>query len=65
MGIRKGKIRQSKTMTLEEVEAIIQDLRQKIPQLQVQLNQAEGYHQALIDMQKDKKDAPAKNTRSS
>jgi len=52
-------------MTLEEVEAIIQDLRQKIPQLQVQLNQAEGYHQALVDMQKDKKDAPAKNTRSS
>ena len=51
-------------MTLEEVEAIIQDLRQKIPQLQVQLNQAEGYHQALVDMQKDKKNAPAKNTRS-
>ena len=51
-------------MTLEEVETIIQDLRQKIPQLQVQLNQAEGYHQALIDMQKDKKDAPAKNSGS-
>jgi len=51
-------------MTIKEVEAIIQDLRQKIPQLQVQLNQAEGYHQALIDMQKDKKNAPAKNSRS-
>ena len=52
-------------MTIKEVEAIIQDLRQKIPQLQMQLHQAEGYHQALIDMQKDKKDALAKNTGSS
>ena len=55
-------------MTIEEVEAIIQDLRQKIPTLQVQLNQAEGYHQALIDMQmqqKKDKDAPAKTTRTS
>ena len=51
-------------MTIEEVQAIIEDLRQKIPQLQVQLNQAEGYHQALIDMKKDK-NAPAKTTRSS
>ena len=51
-------------MTIEEVEVIIQELRQKIPQLQVQLNQAEGYHQALTDMKKDK-NAPAKNSRSS
>ena len=52
-------------MTIEEVEAIIQDLRQKIPQLQVQLNQAEGYAQALIDMQSKKdKNAPPKTTRS-
>ena len=51
-------------MTIEEVQAIIEDLRQKIPQLQVQLNQAEGYHQALIDMKKDK-NAPAKTARSS
>ena len=51
-------------MTIEEVEAIIQDLRQKIPTLQVQLNQAEGYHQALIDMQKKDKNAPAKTARS-
>ena len=53
-------------MTIEEVEAIIQDLRQKIPQLQVQLNQAEGYHQALIDMQQKKeKSGSPKTTRSS
>jgi len=53
-------------MTIEEVETIIQDLRQKIPQLQVQLNQAEGYHQALVDMQQEKdKDAPSKTARSS
>jgi len=53
-------------MTIEEIEAIIKDLRQKIPQLQVQLNQAEGYHQALIDMnQKKDKNAPSKTTRSS
>tara|TARA_R110000803_G_C11915485_1_gene313741 strand:+ start:790 stop:948 length:159 start_codon:yes stop_codon:yes gene_type:complete len=52
-------------MTIVEVEAIIQELRQKIPQLQVQLNQAEGYHQALTDMQKKDKNAPAKNSGSS
>jgi len=53
-------------MTIEEIEAIIKDLRQKIPQLQVQLNQAEGYHQALIDMnQKKDKNAPSETTRSS
>ena len=39
-------------MTLEEVEKIIQDLRQQIPQMQMQLNQAEGYKQALIDFEK-------------
>ena len=53
-------------MTLEEVDKIIQDLRQQIPQLQMQLHQAEGYHQALIDMQQKKdKDALAKNPGSS
>ena len=51
-------------MTLEEVEKIINDLRQQIPNMQMQLHQAEGYHQALIDMKKDK-NAPAKTTRSS
>ena len=38
-------------MTLEEVDKIIQDLRQKIPTLQMQLHQAEGYKQALVDLQ--------------
>jgi len=53
-------------MTIEEVQAIIDDLRKKIPQLQMQLHQAEGYHQALTDMQQKKdKNAPAKTARSS
>ena len=39
-------------MTLEEVEKIINDLRQQIPNLQMQLHQAEGYKQALVDMEK-------------
>jgi hypothetical protein len=46
-------------MTLEEVEKIIQNLRQQIPTMQAQLNQAEGYKQALVDMEKqepEKKD---------
>jgi len=44
-------------MTIEEVQAIIDELRQKIPQLQVQLHQAEGYHQALVDIEKQKEEA--------
>jgi uncharacterized membrane protein len=43
-------------MTIEEVDKIIQDLRQQIPNLQVQLHQAEGYRQALADMEKQKED---------
>ena len=39
-------------MTLEEIDKIIQDLRQQIPNMQIQLNQAEGYKQALVDMEK-------------
>ena len=39
-------------MTIEEVDKIIQDLRQQIPQMQVQLHQAEGYKQALVDLEK-------------
>ena len=39
-------------MTIEEVDKIIQDLRQQIPQMQVQLHQAEGYKQALLDLEK-------------
>ena len=49
-------------MTIEEVTAIIDDLRQKIPQLQIQLHQAEGYHQAITDMQNNKKDKDAPKT---
>ena len=41
-------------MTIEEVDKIIIDLRQQIPNLQAQLNQAEGYRQALVDMEKEK-----------
>ena len=40
-------------MTLEEIEKIIQDLRQQIPNLQMQLHQAEGYKQALVDLEKE------------
>ena len=46
-------------MTLEEVDKIIQDLRQQIPNMQMQLHQAEGYKQALVDLEKkepEKKD---------
>jgi len=39
-------------MTIEEVDKIIQDLRQQIPNMQMQLHQAEGYKQALVDMEK-------------
>ena len=41
-------------MTLEEIDKIINDLRQQIPNMQAQLNQAEGYNQALVDMDKAK-----------
>jgi len=43
-------------MTLEEIDKIISDLRQQIPSLQMQLNQAEGYKQALMDMEKSEKE---------
>ena len=39
-------------MTLEEIDKIINDLRQQIPNMQMQLNQAEGYKQALVDLEK-------------
>ena len=41
-------------MTIEEIDKIISDLRQQIPSMQMQLNQAEGYKQALMDMDKPK-----------
>ena len=43
-------------MTLEEIDKIINDLRQQIPNMQMQLHQAEGYKQALVDMDKPKED---------
>ena len=43
-------------MTLEEIDKIITDLRQQIPNMQAQLNQAEGYKQALVDMEKPKEE---------
>jgi len=39
-------------MTLEEIDKIIVDLRNQIPNLQIQLHQAEGYKQALVDLEK-------------
>ena len=39
-------------MTIEEVDKIISDLRQQIPNMQMQLHQAEGYKQALVDLEK-------------
>ena len=41
-------------MTLEEVDKIIGELRQQLPSLQMQLHQAEGYKQALVDLEKEK-----------
>jgi hypothetical protein len=43
-------------MTIEEIDKIITDLRQQIPSLQMQLHQAEGYKQALVDMDKPKEE---------
>ena len=44
----------------EEVDKIISDLRNQIPSLQMQLHQAEGYKQALVDMEKLKEQLAAK-----
>ena len=46
-------------MTLEQIDKIISDLRQQIPTLQMQLNQAEGYKQALMDMEKPEEELEA------
>ena len=48
-------------MTLEEIDKIIQDLRQQIPNLQMQLHQAEGYKQALVDLEKKETEEKDKN----
>ena len=50
-------------MTIEEVDKIITDLRQQIPNLQAQLNQAEGYKQALMDVAKEKKEPKPKDSK--
>ena len=48
-------------MTIEEVDKIIQDLRQQIPNLQMQLHQAEGYKQALLDLEKKEPESEDEN----
>ena len=48
-------------MTLEEIDKIITDLRQQIPSLQMQLHQADGYKQALLDMDKSKEEPEKKD----
>ena len=49
-------------MTLEQVDKIISDLRNQIPNLQMQLHQAEGYKQALVDMEKPKEEEQTDET---
>ena len=48
-------------MTIEEVDKIINDLRNQIPNMQMQLHQAEGYKQALMDMDKPKEEPKSKD----
>ena len=48
-------------MTIEQVDKIISDLRNQIPSLQMQLHQAEGYKQALVDMEKPKEEETEDN----
>ena len=47
-------------MTIEEVDKIINDLRNQIPSMQMQLHQAEGYKQALVDLEKGKEEKDTK-----
>ncbi len=47
-------------MTLEQIDKIISDLRNQIPNLQAQLHQAEGYKQALVDMEKPEEETEKK-----
>ena len=51
-------------MTIEEIDKIIQELRQQIPNLQMQLHQAEGYKQALVDLEKEEKETIKKQNAS-
>ncbi len=50
--IRKSNRIRKRIMTIEQIDKIISDLRQQIPNLQAQLHQAEGYKQALVDLEK-------------
>ena len=47
-------------MTIEEIDKIIGELRQQLPSLQMQLHQAEGYKQALVDLEKGKEEKDTK-----
>ena len=47
-------------MTIEEVDKVISELRQQIPSMQMQLHQAEGYKQALVDSEKEKEEKETK-----
>ena len=47
-------------MTLEEIDKVISDLRNQIPNLTMQLHQAEGYRQALVDLEKEKEEKETK-----
>ena len=47
-------------MTIEEIDKIIGELRQQIPNMQIQLHQAEGYKQALVDLEKGKEEKETK-----
>ena len=49
-------------MTIEQIDKIISDLRNQIPSLQMQLHQAEGYKQALMDMEKPKEEEQTDET---
>jgi hypothetical protein len=48
-------------MTIEQIDKIISDLRNQIPSLQMQLHQAEGYKQALVDMEKPEEEETEDN----
>ena len=47
-------------MTIEQIDKIISDLRNQIPSLQMQLHQAEGYKQALVDLDKPEEETEKK-----
>lgn len=48
-------------MTLEEIDKILVNLKNQIPNLQIQLHQAEGYKQALVDLDSEKKEPEKKD----